>query len=115
MAKKEAYLKTETLEIYLQHLTSLPNIERKGAAMPYTSIHGHMFSFMDLEGNLALRLPEKERNEFLKKYKTHLCIAHGKVLKEYVAVPKKIFQDLTGMKKYFKQSFDYAYSLPSKS
>lgn len=74
-----------------------------------------MFSFMDKEGSLALRLPESERNEFLKKYKTHLCISHGTVLKEYVVVPKKIFEDLIGMKKYFKQSFDYAYSLPPKS
>ena len=115
MAKKEVYPKPEILPIYLQHLLSLPNVERKGATMPYTSVHGHMFSFLDKEGNLALRLPEKERIEFLNKYKTHLCMANGIVLKEYVVVPQKVFLELAVMKKYFRQSFDYVYSLPPKT
>jgi hypothetical protein len=34
-----------------------------------------------------MRLPENEREKFLKKYKTKLFEAYGVVMKEYVAVP----------------------------
>jgi hypothetical protein len=49
-----------------------PNVERKGATMPYTSANGHMFSLLTREGWLALRLPSEAREVFLKKYKTKL-------------------------------------------
>jgi hypothetical protein len=45
--------------------------------MPYTSLNGHMFSFLTKTGKLALRLPEPERDAFLKKYKTTLCEQQG--------------------------------------
>lgn len=48
-----------------------PNVDRKGATMPYTSVNGHMFSLLTKEATLALRLPEKEREAFLKKYKAN--------------------------------------------
>lgn len=31
--------------------------ERKGTKTPYTSCNGHMFSFLDASGTMALRLP----------------------------------------------------------
>jgi hypothetical protein len=35
--------------------------------MPYTSLNGHMFSFLTETGTMALRLPAGEREAFLKK------------------------------------------------
>jgi hypothetical protein len=64
MAKKEVYPKPGILAIYLQHLKTLPNIERKRAAMPYTAVYGHMFFFPDKEDNLPLRLPERDAMNF---------------------------------------------------
>ncbi len=46
-----------------------PKVERKGATVPYTSLNGHMFSYLSKEGKLAIRLPAQEREAFLKKYK----------------------------------------------
>ena len=64
-----------------------PKVERKGAANPYTSLNGHMFTFMNPEGKLALRLPDEDREKFLKEHHRKLFEAHGTVLKEYVTVP----------------------------
>src|SRR5580692_5690395 len=50
--------------LYDKLLAINPKIERKGAANPYTSLNGHMFTYLDPSGTLALRLPEKEREEF---------------------------------------------------
>jgi hypothetical protein len=49
-----------------------------------------MFSYMSKEGKLALRLPAKEREVFLKKYNAKLCEAYGVVQPEYVEVPASL-------------------------
>ena len=60
------------LELYDQLVATIPHLERKGDTVPYTSRHGHMFSYLGKTGELALRLPETEREAFLNKYKTKL-------------------------------------------
>ena len=51
----------KNIEWYDKLITGFPEIERKGAGMPYTSLNGHMFSFMSKEGKVGIRLPEEER------------------------------------------------------
>jgi len=68
-----------TLELYDRLVATIPNLERKGDTVPYTSLNGHMFSYLGKTGELALRLPETEREAFLKKYKTRLCELYGVV------------------------------------
>jgi hypothetical protein len=77
-----------------------PELKRKGATMPYTSINGHMFSFLTPEGTLALRLPAAERTDFMETYGTAPVEQHGAVLKEYVAVPADLLERLAERKPY---------------
>jgi hypothetical protein len=58
-----------------------PQIKRKGATMPYTSVNGNMFSLLTPDGTLALRLPPADRESFLKRYDTELCVQYGVVIK----------------------------------
>lgn len=102
------------LELYDKLIKTREDLERKGASMPYTSLNGHMFSFLDNTGSLGLRLPEEARETFLRKYETTLCEAHGTVLKEYVLVPGKLFESTKELKKYFDISVEYIKSLKPK-
>jgi TfoX/Sxy family transcriptional regulator of competence genes len=102
------------LELYDRLVATNPSVERKGAAMPYTSLNGHMFSFLTRTGTLALRLPAEAREAFLSKYKTKLCEQHGSVLKEYVEVPDALLKKTPELKKYFDLSYAYAASLKPK-
>lgn len=104
----------ELLDLYDKLIRTNPTVERKGATMPYTSISGHMFSFLAKDGSFGLRLPEELRQTFLKKYKTKLCEAYGVVLKEYVLVPDKLFKNTKELKSWFDLSFDYIKSLKPK-
>ena len=79
--------KAANLDLYEKLVATNPSVDRKGATTPYTSLNGHMFSFLTEEGKLALRLPAEERESFLEKYATKLCEQHGTVMKEYVEVP----------------------------
>jgi len=103
------------LEWYEKLVATNPKVERKGATMPYTSLNGHMFSFLTKTGKVALRLPAGEREAFLKKYKTKLCEQHGAVLKEYVEVPDALLKKTQELKKFFDISYAYVGSLKPKA
>jgi hypothetical protein len=114
MPKPAAAIAPEMLALYDRLVTSQPAVERKGATMPYTSAGGHMFSFLTKEGELALRLPDGEREDFLKKYKARLCEQHGTVMKEYVVVPKALLKRTKELQKLFAASHAYVASLKPK-
>ncbi len=111
-ASHEVY--TTNLELYERLVSTNPNVERKGATMPYTSMNGHMFSLFTKEGWLALRLPTEEREAFLKKYKTKLCEQYGTVMPEYVQVPDALLKKTTELQKFFDLSYAYVSSLKPK-
>jgi hypothetical protein len=114
MPKATSSISAKTLEWYDKLVATIPSVERKGAAMPYTSLNGHMFSFLTPTGQLALRLPDEARAAFLKKYQAKLCEQHGTVLKEYVEVPATLLKKTAELKEYFDQSHAYVGSLKPK-
>jgi hypothetical protein len=91
-----------------------PDVERKGAGFPYTSVNGNMFSMLNENGALALRLPVAERETFLTRYGTTLNVSHGVVQKEYVVVPDALLADTEELREHFAVSLAYARSLRPK-
>jgi hypothetical protein len=115
MAKPaSAAVPSDKLAFYEKLVATNPNVERKGATVPYTSLNGHMFSYLSKGGKLALRLPAVEREAFLKKYTAKLCEAYGIVQKEYVEVPDSLLASTRELKKYFDCSYEYVASLKPK-
>src|ERR1043166_7968847 len=103
-AKKTNGLPPEKFAQYQKLVATNPKVELKGATIPYTSHNGHMFSNVNPDGTLGLRLPPDEIEDFLKKYKTTLVKAYGIVRKEYVVVPDKLLKNTKELKPYFKKS-----------
>ncbi len=114
MSKTQSGISADTLELYEKLVATNPKVERKGAANPYTSLNGHMFSFLTKTGKLGLRLPTEEREAFLKKYKTSLCKSYGTVMKEYAEVPDALLKKTRELKKFFDLSYAYVGSLKPK-
>jgi hypothetical protein len=104
----------ESVALYDALLATNPEIERKGATLPYTSVNGNMFSLLTPEGTLALRLPPDQREAFLKRYKTSLCVQYGTVMKEYVQVPAALLRDTRTLAQHLDISYRYACSLKPK-
>ena len=113
--KEKSNHSEETLGLYDNLIDALPGVERKGATLPYTSLNGNMFSFLNKKGSLGFRLPPELRDQFLKKYKTHLCVEYGVVMKEYALVPRKLFENTKELKSWFILSHEYAKTLKAKS
>src|SRR5208283_4324924 len=82
---------------------------------PYTAINGNMFTLLHDSRRLAIRLPQDQREEFLKKHKTTLFEAYGAVMKEYVAVPDGILENTKELRKYLELSYEYAKTLRPKA
>lgn len=114
MSKPSAPNTGDPLEWYGKLVASHPMVEQKGATMPYTSLNGHMFSFLTKTGKLALRLPAGEREAFLREYGTTLCEQNGAVLKEYVEVPDTLLKQTQKLSPFFAMSYAYAASLKPK-
>jgi hypothetical protein len=114
LAKKTEPAARDKVKLYDELVAINSKIERKGATVPYTSLNGHMFSYLTKQGKVALRLPPKEREEFLKKYNAKLCDAYGKVQPEYVEVPDSLFSSTKELKKFFDCSYAYVASLKPK-
>ncbi len=111
---KKNNIPADKLELYEKLVKTNPKVERKGAANPYTSLNGHMFTYLNPSGSLALRLPADEREKFLKKYKTTLFEAYGVVMKEYVTVPDSLLKDTKKLQPYFQMSYEYIKTLKPK-
>ena len=114
MAKPRPHAAPDKVALYEKLAATNPDVERKGAANPYTSLNGNMFSQLLPNGRLALRLPSDECELFLAKYHTKLVEQHGVVLKEYVEVPNDLLEDTDEIKKYFELSYEYATTLKPK-
>jgi hypothetical protein len=112
-AKKKIFSGIENLELYTRLMKSLSGIEIKGATMPYTSINGNMFSFLK-NGEVGLRLPPSEREDFLKKYNSKLFETFGTVMKEYVTIDANILSKINELKPFVKKSLLYAKTLKPK-
>jgi hypothetical protein len=110
-----AAVPTDKLALYQKLVATNPNVELQGATVPYTSLNGHMFSYLSKEGKLELRLPPEEREAFLKKYKAKLCQAYGKVQPEYVEVPDSLLATTRELKAFFDRSYEYVKLLKPKA
>jgi TfoX/Sxy family transcriptional regulator of competence genes len=114
MPKAAASAPAEKVALYEKLVATNPRVERKGATMPYTSINGNMFSLLNKEGVLLLRLSDEAREAFVAKYKTKPVVMYGAVMPEYVAVPDDLLAKTAQLKKYFAASYEYASSLRAK-
>ena len=82
--------------------------------MPYISRNGHMFSFLDVTGSMALRLPPEARDEFLARYGSTLAEQHGHTMKEYVVVPPSMLERTDELHGWVMRSHDWIGTLKPK-
>jgi hypothetical protein len=114
-SKSKSSISAETLALYEKLVGTLPDVERKGATVPYTSANGTMFSFLTPSGTLALRLPPDQLEAFFQKFNTTHPVAYGKVMRDWAAVPGSLLARTAELRKYFDLSFQHAANNKSKA
>lgn len=86
----------------------------KGAKNPYTSRNGHMFSFLDAEGGMALRLSDELTEEFLSSYESGPVMQYGSVMRGYVAIPDELLSDTKELVSWFEKAHAWIGTLEPK-
>jgi hypothetical protein len=104
----------EKAALYKQLVTAHPDAALKGDTIPYTSLNGHMYSFLSKSDEVVLKLPAGEREKFLEKYQTKLAVNYGIVQKEFVVVPDSLLQKTGELIPYFNIGYDYVSALKPK-
>jgi len=113
MAKKTYEGPAEALEDYESALGAA-GIDRKGATRPYTSVNGNMYSFIDPDGLVAVRMSDEDREAFLAEHGTDPVIQYGATMRGYVEVPADKRGDTAFRSQLLSKSLDWASSLPPK-
>ena len=88
--------------------------EVKGAKNPCTSRNGHMFSFLDADGKMALRLSEELTEEFRSNYESGDVTQYGATMRGYSSVPAELLTDTDTLAVWFDRSWDWIGTLPPK-
>ncbi len=86
----------------------------KGARNPYTSRNGHMFSFLDGAGAMALRLSEELGEEFRATYESGPVMQYGSVMRGYVSIPATLLENTNELAVWFDQSYEWIGTLAPK-
>lgn len=112
--KKKSAIPADNLEYYEKLVATIPDIERKGDVHPYTSVNGHMFTYLDQTGTMGIRLPDDKLQAFLKKYKTMLFESYGVVKKDWATVPAALLKNTKALQKHLKISYEHVKTLKPK-
>ncbi|HSM38845.1 MAG TPA: hypothetical protein VK838_05875 [Candidatus Limnocylindrales bacterium] len=105
----------EALERYTAAVNqSAADVEVKGAKNPYTSFNGHMFSFLDADGTMALRLSDELGEEFRSRYKSGPVTQYGSVMRGYVSVPVDLLETTSELAGWLDRSYQWIGTLPPK-
>jgi hypothetical protein len=87
----------------------------KGAKNPYTSRNGHMFSFLDVDGAMALRLSDELTVEFVSRYENGPVIQYGSVMRGYVSVSDDLLSDTQELGSWFEKAYVWIGTLEPKA
>ncbi len=115
MSQSGSTIPATQLAQYDKLIAGHADYERKGKTTPYTSLNGHMFSFLSKTGTMGLRLSQEDRAQFIQQYKAQLMEQHGRVMKEFVEVPAAaLVEHFDDLSVWLAKSYAHTASLKPK-
>jgi hypothetical protein len=114
--KKFENVDPQALAAYMKMIEGVDGVEAKGAAAPYTSINGNMYSAVSKDSAIGLRLSKADMAEFMEKYEAELFEPFpGFIQKTYVAVPEALLGNTRILRSWFRKCHDYAATLKPRA
>jgi TfoX/Sxy family transcriptional regulator of competence genes len=74
-----------------------------------------MFSFLDVEGGMALRLSDELTDGFLSRYGSGPVVQYGSVMRGYVSVPDDLLRDTEQLGSWFEKACVWIGTLEPKA
>lgn len=86
--------------------------QRKGKANPYTSANGHMFSQINKDDQLGIRLPKPRQKELLEAYGAGPFKSYGATMRDYVCLTEEMLSDTTLITGLLEEGFAFVSAMP---
>lgn len=90
------------------------DFDRKGKSMPYTSANGYMFSQLNKDGEIGVRLSPDAYRAFREAHGDRAFRSYGSVMREYVLVPDDMVEKPRRLAGLLNDGYAYVTSLPPK-
>lgn len=104
----------DTVAIYDAWIARNPDIERKGKTMPYTSANTYMFTLVNKDGEIGVRLSKASGKAFSEKHQADIFKSHGAIMKDYVKIPVSLYSDTKLMDALLEEGIEHVLSLPAQ-
>ena len=105
---------TETLAFYDKLVDQCPDFDRKGKSVPYTSANGYMFSLLNKDGELGIRLSKEAQATFMEEHNTTIFKSHGATMRGYVLIPESMYANEQLLVDTLNAGYSHVMSLPPK-
>ena len=100
-----------TLAIY-DRACAKAKIERKGKNLVYTSANGHMFSQINKDGELGIRLPKDRQKDFLESHGAGPFKSYGATMRDYICLTDDMLGDEKLIASLLKESLAFVEAMP---
>ena len=101
------------IETYKSIIEQVEGVELKGKTMPYTSANGHMFSQLNKDGEIGIRLSKERQSEFfsngLQPFKSY-----GAIMQGYILISEEMLSNINQVVELMKEGLEYVHSLEPK-
>ncbi len=102
----------EIIARFERAIAASDRIERKGKANPYTSTNGHMFSQINKDDQLGIRLPKPRQKELSEQYGAGPFKSYGATMRDYVCLTGDMLADPGLVERLLEEGFDFVASMP---
>ena len=102
-----------TRELY-QEIVELAGLELKGKNMLYTSANGHMYSQLNKDGEIGIRMSKADQKEMSENYGATEFRSYGAKMRDYIRVPEDQLADKKLLADWLKKGHEFVLSLEPK-
>jgi hypothetical protein len=104
----------EALEQYRAVVEASGTDQIKGAKNPYTSRNGHMLSFLDAQGVMALHLSAALEAEFRSRHDSGPVVQYGRTMRGYSSIPPDLLEDTDALRDWYHRAWTWIGTLDPK-
>ena len=102
----------DAFKMYSEAIKLDSKFELKGKTVPYTSSNGYMFSQLNKNGQVGIRLPKEEYEAFRKKHGEVPFKSYGAAMREYVLIPESLLKNVQELHALLLKGIKYVNSMP---
>ncbi|MEM7329781.1 MAG: hypothetical protein AAF437_13645 [Pseudomonadota bacterium] len=104
--------RTQLIDLFERAIAASGQFERKGKANPYTSANGHMFSQINKDDQLGIRLPKPRQQALLDAYGAGPFKSYGATMRDYVCLTDKMLTDAALITTLLNEGFAFVSAMP---